>query len=474
MAYRNTCSRAAWLAGISLSVMVIAAGQAIAAEDGAEGEAAEEAPATGIALYDKDGAHLQFNFTGGMGVFAANNNAFGAGVTSTETGERKGHTRWLESYVKPGLSGNVETNGFGNVYGGVSVVGSTTQGDGDAYQSSHGKTSHGDLEQLSLGWTSSDLLSQKDAVDISGGRQDFVLGDGFLLADGNSDAGKDGAYWFGPRSAWANSAIAKLQWNVLHADAFWLKSDRDSGNMSIQGVNLEAKKKGIGTIGVAAMRVGDDDPNHSLLYGSDGVSSLRKGMDVWDFRAQGTPIPHLPDLFLSGEYVIEKNDHDGRRLDANAWYGEAGYTLSSVPWKPTLSYRYAHFSGDESGTADQSESFDPLRYGAVRGWGSYFHGEVAGQYLLFNSNENLHMVHLAASPTDSLQVGVIYYDFSLDENSGGSKDFGREIDVHADWTATPWLTISGVYGRLMPDAAAKATYGDDPMEIFELVSTVKF
>lgn len=462
------------------SILALSASFCIGAAWAEDAPDASAAPQPGIPLYDKDGTHLQFDFAGGAGAFAVNNARLGAGVTSLKDGGREGNPRWFEAYVKPGLSGSVDTSAMGTVYGNVAVVGSTTQGDGDAVsatgtQFTHGGTSHGDLERLALGWRSGDLLSQKDAIDLSGGRQDFVLGDGFLLADGNADVGKEGGYWFGARSAWANSAVARFQWDALHADTFWIKSDRNSGNMSIQGVNLEAKKEGIGTIGAAFLRVTEDDVNYSGLVGSDGVSSLRKGMRVYDFRAQGTPLPQVPDLFLSGEYVIEKNGTTGRKLDADAWYGEVGYTLSALPWKPALSYRYAHFSGDDSGTANQSEAFDPLRYGMVRGWGSYFHGEVAGQYLLFNSNENLHMVHATVNPTETVQVGAIYYDFTLDQTSNGaSKDFGREIDLHADWTATPWLTVSGVYGRLIPDANAKATYGSDPMEVFELITMVKF
>lgn len=469
------------LAGASLTVMVVAAGPALAEE--AAADAAAAAPAqTGIALYDRDGVHLQFDFIGGAGVFAVNNAGLGAGVTSLEDGKRLGHTRAFEAYVKPGLSGAVEIPSAGAVYGNVAVIGSTTQGDGDAVaatgtQLTHGGVSHGDLERLAIGWKSDELLPQKDAIDLSVGRQDFVLGDGFLLADGNADVGKEGVYWFGARSAWTNSAIARLQWDPVHADVFWLKSDRNSGNIAIQGVNLEAKKEGIGTIGTSFLHLTDDDVAYSGLTGSDGVSSLRKGLRVYDVRAQGTPVPALPDLFLSGEYVIEKNGNDGRKLDADAWYGEIGYTLSSLPWKPALSYRYAHFSGDDSGTADKSESFDPLRYGMVRGWGSYFHGEIAGQYLLFNSNENLHMVHATVNPTDSLQLGAIFYDFHYDQapNGGTSDDFGRELDLHADWTATPWLTVSGVFGYFAPGDGAKASLGgDESTQLFELISTVKF
>ncbi|SIT20224.1 alginate export family protein [Insolitispirillum peregrinum] len=441
---------------------------------------AADAPA-GLTLYEADGARVAFDFAAGAGVFSASNARLGQGITSLDDGSTQKDLNWAEAYVKPGLSVRLDSQSIGSVYGTVAVIGSTTQGDGDAFsatgtQLTHGGVSHGDLERAALGWASGDLLWQKDALDLSVGRQDFVLGDGFLLADGNADVGKEGGYWFGARSAWSNSMVARLGWDPLEADAFWLKSDQNSGNMEIHGLNLEAKREGLGSVAVAGMRISQDDPNASGLFGSDGVNSLRKGMKVWDFRAQGTPLPMLPDLFLSAEYVQESNDTDGRRLDANAWYGEIGYTFSDVPWSPSLSYRYAHFSGDDSTTTSQSEAFDPLRYGMVRGWGSYFHGEVAGQYLLFNSNENLHMIHATVSPLETVQAGVIYYDFSLDQASAGaSKDYGQEVDLHVDWMPLDWLTVSGVYGRFMPGAAAKtALGGSDSMDVMELVSTVKF
>ena len=469
--------RKALLSGICLSGMIV--GSPAWADDPADPPPAAT-PGSGVGLYDKDGIKLQFDFAGGAGVFAVNNARMGAGVTSLADGKRTSQPRWFEAYVKPGLSGSVDSGAIGTFYGNVAVIGTTTQGDGDAVsatgtQFTHGGVSHGDIERLAAGWKSGALLPQADAINLSVGRQDFVLGDGFLLADGNADTGKEGGYWFGARSAWVNSTIARLQWDPVHADVFWLKTDRDSGNMNIQGANLEAKKDGLGTIGAAYMLVTNDDASRSGLVGSDGVSSLRKGMNVFDVRAQGTPLPMVPDLFVSAEYVKEKNTSEGHKLDADAWYGEIGYTLSALPWKPSFSYRYAHFSGDDAASSNQSEAFDPLRYSMVRGWGSYFHGEVAGQYLLFNSNENLHMLHATVNPLDNVQLGAIYYDFDVDQAAGGgSKNFGHEIDLHVDWGVNSWLSISGVYGRLMPDANAKSTYGNDPMEVFELISMVKF
>jgi len=437
-------------------------------------------PRQGLTLYESGGWAVNADLAAGLGLFSVSDARFGSGVAANNSAGRRRSPTWAEGYLKPGLSVRYDSTGWGTPYATLAVVGSTTQGDGDAVattptQLTHGGVSHGDLERAALGWRSGDLLAQKDAVDLSFGRQDFVLGDGFLIADGNFDMGREGAYWYGPRSAWLNSAIGRLAWDPLHADLFWLKSDPDTGGMSLAGANVEMRVPEVGTVGFALIRVGHDNPTGSGRYGSDGVSSLREGMQVFDLRAQGTPILGLPDLALSGEGVVERNDGTGRRLAAEGWYAEVGYTFSTLKWKPALSYRYAHFSGDDPATSDRSESFDPLRYGMTRGWGSYFHGEVAGQYFLFNSNENLHMVHATVTPSDDLQLGAIYYDFSLDRVAAGeSHDFGREIDLHADWTASPWLTVSGVYGVLLPGEYAKTAYGSDATQVVEMISSVKF
>ena len=63
---------------------------------------------------------------------------------------------------------------------------------------------------------------------------------------------------------------------------------------------------------------------------------------------------------------------------------QGAYELSEVTWKPTLSYRYAAFEGDDPTTA-ANETFDPLLLG-FNDWGQWWQGEIAGEYFLSNSN----------------------------------------------------------------------------------------
>jgi hypothetical protein len=40
-----------------------------------------------------------------------------------------------------------------------------------------------------------------------------------------------------------------------------------------------------------------------------------------------------------------------------------------------------------------------------------------GEYLLFSSNEIAQMVNLSVNPTDSINTGLLFFDFTLDRNN---------------------------------------------------------
>jgi hypothetical protein len=168
------------------------------------------------------------------------------------------------------------------------------------------------------------------------------------------------------------------------------------------------------------------------------------------------------------------------RFDANAWYVEVQYSLAVLPWSSTLSYRFARFSGDPNLDDDRRQDFDPFFYGWSRGWGTWFQGEVTGEYLLFNSNQANHMVHLSASPNDSLAVGAILYRFNLAEPSYfgtpvSDTAFTAELNLYLDWSLNDNVALSLIYGIAFPRAAAEEAFGDDePFEIIELALYLTF
>ena len=71
-------------------------------------------------------------------------------------------------------------------------------------------------------------------------------------------------------------------------------------------------------------------------------------------------------------------------MHSTAWNALGAYQLSKFPWKPKLSYRYAFFEGPNPNKAE-SQAFDPLYIGFYD-WGTWWQGEIAGEYFLSNSN----------------------------------------------------------------------------------------
>ena len=164
---------------------------------------------------------------------------------------------------------------------------------------------------------------------------------------------------------------------------------------------------------------------------------------------------------LSGEFIEQ-----GQNLwEGEGYYAQGAYQWKDAPWAPRVSYRYSHLSGDDLDTVER-EDFQPLAYGSTD-WGTWYQGEITGNYPLENSNLNTHQARLQVTPTEELKLNVLYYHFTLDETHIfgtplTDDDFGDEVNVTADWTVTEHVYVIGTLGYLMPgDAGEEWTGGND-------------
>lgn len=429
--------------------------------------AATTAARAEMTLYDQDGVTINGAFGAGVGVFSVGNAQFGAGIPNA-SGTVVRDFQWIETFVKPGLSGSIATSAAGSFYGGVSGLMTTTNGDGDAAGTTFGEPHSVEVEDAYLGWKSASLVPMlgEDGIDFSFGRQSFALGDGFLLADGNADGGRHGAYWFGARTAWANSAILRLGADTpVRGDVFWLRSDTDTAADHIYGANVEYTHDGIGTFGAAYFKV------------DDSLIRARRDLDVYNLRANTTPIPMAPDFGLAGEIAFEEGGSARRDVSANAWYLEPSYTLSTLPWTPRVAYRYASFSGDDP-TTTEDEGFDPLHYGMLGGWGTWFQGEIVGEYMWGNSNLNSHRLHVSVAPAEDLTVGGMLYRFTFNEPAaiGVTDDhLADELNFYADWAVTENLSVSGVVGYAWAGEGGKQlTGGTEDSQSVQVIALINF
>ena len=152
-------------------------------------------------LYDQDGVRLAVGLEAGLGAFLVGNADTGAGDVNTDgplqspfpPSERRTTRDWFEGFAKPFAELETPFFDFGPTYALVSMVEALTRGNGDATsslapQGARSTTSdtpqHAALEDAVIGWHSGNLFADslgEDAIELSGGRQSFVLGDAFLI-----------------------------------------------------------------------------------------------------------------------------------------------------------------------------------------------------------------------------------------------------------------------------------------------------
>ncbi|WP_422777707.1 hypothetical protein ACOXXE_12155 [Pseudomonas mediterranea] len=388
---------------------------------------------------------------GGAAIFTRNVN-FGAGRVDMRSRKNGGSKiDWQEFYVKPGVKLEYALQPDFSLLAGGSLVGATTFGDGDAggfTRSSDGEVA---TEELYGGFRAGEWT-------FTSGRQNYMIGTGFIVMDGNLDQLKDGAYWLAPRSAFKDSAVLAWDHGALKTQAFTLRTDDDLGDFRMTGANLDYNLDDRVTLGAMAMKVN--------ALGPKGATPLRRdGMQVYNLRALNAKVPGLPALTLNAEYALERGNGEGVEYDAKAWYGQADYAFDTLPLTPVVGYRYTSFSGDDNLTDNRQASWDPLSKGYVD-WGTWLVGDVVGNYLLFNSNENVQQFSIKTHLNETLNLGAIHYQFWLDEKNYmgtavSDRRFADESVVFLDWAPSKALVSSLSYNWVKPMAAAKQVFGND-------------
>lgn len=385
---------------------------------------------------------LEFNIVGAQ--FMNSNSWFG----ESEAFLGADTEDWSELGTELGIG--LETGlGNGTLFGKVSGVYTSTSGD-DASGLTVGDTDADQLtlEQAHIGWRTSGLFSwlEDDTLTVSIGQQDYSIGTGMLIHDGGNDGGNRGGWYIGMRKAFKDTALVQLESKTLKAEAFRLRNNPRRGGLSGEayGLNLEYTFPADITLGGTFMIVDPKLPDNDDL-------------DVYDIRASWEMVSGLT---LSGEFAREDND----QIESDGWYGQIAYAPPEMRWSPTFSYRLAHFDGDDPDTI-KDEQFREIAYGFTD-YGTWYQGEITGNYPLANANVDSHMLRVNMTPWEGVTVNLIYYNFSLDQKQifgdpVSSDDFGDEFNLAVDWEATDRVYIIGVLGLLQPGDAAKEWVGGD-------------
>jgi len=398
-------------------------------------------------LYD-DGqrsAAAELKLLGGLQYGSGINYGYGAVDTPGET-ERT--VLYLAIKPRLDLTWQFERSAL---YSEFSMVAATTTLDGElSGQVARGGDDAIDTDTTKIGW-------RNDTIDVSVGGQEFTIGDGLVVGDGNyNKGGEDGQYWTGAFTAWRNSAILRVNTAPVRGDVYWLRTDDDLGDARVVGINLETTTKDtFGTLGLMYFKIIDDD--YTL-----------KGMQVASIRGADIKVPGIANLKLFGEFVIERgeNDRTGVDNDANAWYVEGNYRFAALPWTPTFYYRYSHFSGDEADTADNEEYRGLFFTIFKRDWDTWYQGEITGEYHLFNENQRTHMAKLKVFPRPDLSLGLWYYTHDLDTPQYfgipvTDTDWAEELNLGVEYYPSDRLYTYWGFAWSTPHRAAVDVFGDN-------------
>jgi hypothetical protein len=420
-------------------------------------------PEPNLTLYGEGDSQLKTTIQVDSAVFAEGNAWFGE--SRLNAGDHVGY--WGEFGVVPGLEGSLALGEFGSARARVSGVWTTTQLGLDAAGSNFDERYPKELtlEDAYLGWSSGDLFQSlgTDAIDFSFGSQTYQVGSGFLFWDGATDGGSRGGYWLALREAFELAGIARLTTGPFMAEAVFLRpNDLDETTTDVVGTNVEW------TFGESA-KIGA-----GYWWIADSKNPRRDGLQVVDVRGEVHPFDYLAlgftGLVLSGEIVHEDN---GDLNDSWGGYGEIGYEFD-VWMKPCLSYRYSGFTGD-NGSDGEIESFDPLFYG-MSDWGTWYQGEIFGNFVATNINLETHALRLRAEPVEKWTIHLIGMIFELDEVATRlqprigdprvvlirDKDLASELDAVVDWEVGEHLTATATFGALFPSRGIEqAARGDE-------------
>lgn len=341
---------------------------------------------------------------------------------------------WQEGHLKYGAKGRYSLPDH-QLYARLSGISSATWGDGDAGQNSNGSEHKTNVNEWVIGFKDGNNQDELTSYDFSIGRQNIMIGDGFFIAgdalnlgkapaDGALDRG--GAYYLAARRSFDFSSL--LQYKPQQDTTLklaYLKSDNKaqfSSELFVTDLIYQLKDKGIG---FTYLKVLDLDDAEQI--------SGRKNLKNYALRLN---YQALPELQLKSEWVLQ----DKQDSTENAGYLGLNYNFLSTKYTPSIGYRFSHFS----------DQYDPMFYGNTTGFGTWFQGEVAGNYAgPFNKNADIHQVSYMMNLKENFMLGALAYKFQTVNKSFNNVD-GHELDVFSIWSVNNKLTVIPLIGLYKP------------------------
>lgn len=424
-------------------------------------------------LYRQGGRYLQMILNGGFGVYSDGNPWFDSSETFTRgnplvqnpavgagTGDR---ASWAEGFAQVGFGG-VTPMGDEDLYGfgAVSAIGPGSYGR-DIFRDDPRATF--DLELLYAGL----LYAPKDQrhrFKISAGRQNFTLNNGFLISQFGSqwNAGPRPGVYISPRTAHDFAFLASGKLGRWAAQAFWLDPNEYEpieDHTRVAGLNLARETAGFWSGNASLIYIPESDFRYRF---PDGLTRRREGLWTVAAHVHRQATPDAPGFWFESELAYQW--HDDFPMAAWAGYAEAGWIARTTTWTPSLSYRFASFSGDDPATSVY-ERFDTLYSGGLDQW---LQG-ISINKVLTQANRKTHRIRFNVAPTPKLNLTLDLYEHIANQKNNlganpalgilSSLDLGEEVQLTIRWALSKRLFVQGITGIAFPGTAIKdATDGD--------------
>ena len=359
---------------------------------------------------------------------------------------------WQEAYIDYGIQAEQKLKNLGHLYGKLSFVSAGTFGDGDAAGFTNGTERGTKIEDAYIGWKSAELFPSlgENGLDISLGRQNICLGDGFLICTDAPNVGDSpifgsefnrnsgGTYYLAGHKSFKDTILIKIGPDEgLKATLATFKSNNAFQAYSkFYAATLDWNKQ-LNKLNFTYLHNKSVDQYYAEQVGPTLVH--RKGMNV--YSVNGTSPLGLNNTEFAFQYALQDKKHVNNE---NAWYAQAKYTFNDTKYTPSISYRYLHFS----------ENWDNLFIGAAD-YGTWFQGEVAYNYSgPFNSNTKISNIGFNIHPSEKYSFGAQYYHFSTLVKQNNPNFNGQELDLYMMWFPNQKLTIAPLIGIYKPQASA--------------------
>lgn len=398
-------------------------------------------------------SYLRLQVNGGLGMFVdsgpwfGNAPAFVGNSPIADDPPGPGTTGWLEASVETGLHGYAQLGRSPlYAYGAITWFTTMTAGN-DLFRSDLRAVTR--IEKAYAG-----LLFKPEkgpvSAQFSAGRQNWQLNEGFLFSQysGAANAGPLPGLYHSPRTAFEETYIGKVKVGGFSAEGFFVdpeELDFVESRTAFRGINIQYAKKNY----FGAFAYYDVPRSKTAFPNPIGGTVPRKGQRTVNMRLGSRSFMSVPGLELIGEYAHQWNP--GHNVGADAGYVSGGYTFLKRRWQPSLTYRFAHFSGDDPRTA-KYERFDAPLSSGLDNWVQ----GVSFKKVVANSNLDSHRVRFNISPQNTISLTFDYfYLFAPVKSPAGNSVYGQEVNGAMRWLINKRLFFLGVVGVASPGSIIK-------------------